>query len=164
MRRGRIELLLGVAVVGLIGWVLLTQAQATRQAASAARVAASGQTVTSLGLVLVVGVLVGVLLAGGGVVVFLWAQLQRAQRLARRRQEPGSGRWQAGPNAYWGRADEPPRDLPTGAHPLDALVQLEVLRMLREMRPPERPAALPLEDREREGSDENEDVAWREWY
>lgn len=172
MKRGLIEGALALAVVGLFGWILLTQAQATREAATAARVAATGQTATSFGLVLLVGVLAGVLLAGGGVIAFLWLRLQREQalrlragqalRLRRHAQgEPEDGRWAAGPNAYWGRAEEPARPGP-GATPLDALVQLEVLRMLRELRPPARAAALPLESRETEADDDDE--AWRGWY
>jgi hypothetical protein len=163
MKRGLLEGVLPLAVVGLLAWALLAQAQATREAATAARVAATGQAVTSGGLVLVlvVGVLLGVLgvLLGLG----LWFRGTRQSQAQGRPFDYAQGRpfdcaqgrqWVAGPNAQWGRVEQ------RSPASVDALVQLEVLRTLREIRGPEPEAeqrALPGEV-EQGGGD-----VWEAW-
>lgn len=161
MKRGVLESILGLAVLLLLGWALLAQAQATRETATAARVAAAGQTAASAGMVLLVGLLIGVVLVSGAVILILWRRLQRESERSRRRND-ADGRWLAGPNAYWGRADDSTvtGNSPRAAGALDALVQMEVLRMLRELRQPARPHALPGD-----GNTEDDDGdIWETWY
>jgi len=159
-------------IVGVLAWAVLAQAQATRQTAVAARAAATGQTATSIVIVLLVGVLIGALVIGGLAILYLWLRLQRATKRARRRtagqNRRGSERWQGGPNAYWNRVDDPALEAraPQGAGALDALVQIEVLRMVRELRG-SAPPALPVAPRETEAGDERNDAndeIWQTWY
>ena len=169
MKRGIIETILVLAIVGLLAWAVLTQAQATRQTAVAARAAATGQTATSIVIVLLVGVLIGALVIGGLAILYLWLRLRRETRRARRRtagqNRRGSRRWQSGPNAYWNRVDDPAlaARAPQGAGALDALVQIEVLRMVRELRG-SAPPALPIAPQETAADDEDNDEIWQTWY
>ncbi len=167
MKRGIIETILVLAIVGLLAWAVLTQAQATRQTAVAARAAATGQTATSIIIVLLVGVLIGALVIGGLVILYLWLRLQRATRRVQRRPRRDD-RHVSGPSATpwpWNRVDDPAlaARAPQGAGALDALVQIEVLRMVRELRG-SAPPALPVAPRETEAGDEDNDEIWQTWY
>jgi hypothetical protein len=138
LARGLLWLLGGV--IGLALFVtLINQARATRQAATAATVATTGQTVSTFALTLLTLLVVLLLLLGGGAIVYLVWRLKRVER-----RRPG-GRWLPGPNARWERTSPPAPDT-SGA--LQALVQLELVRLLHELRagysptypPPARPS------------------------
>ena len=100
-RFGRFVLiLLGIVAAGVFGLALIQQSTATREAAAAAKVAAAGQTASSLGLTLALGG-VTVLL-----ILALAANLWQAWKL---RTSHSGGKWAGGPNARWRRVDpEPP--------------------------------------------------------
>jgi len=141
---GITEIVLVIVIVVLVVWAMSTishQTRATEAAATAAAVSAAGHTVSSVGLVLAVGVLLGLLLVGGVTIAVLLLRARRAERRALRRRE--SGAWRAGPSVYWERGDpELPASSPS---PIDTLIQLEVWRALREMRAEATPPALPAD-------------------
>jgi hypothetical protein len=100
------------------------QAQAAIEAARAAQIAAAGQAVNS-------ALLTALVVATG---FTLLAVLIVLAYLVYTRQKQKAGKWLPGPNARWGRVDDAPRPvaLPQG-DPLQQLVQLELLRYLRQM-------------------------------
>ncbi|MFP4345631.1 MAG: hypothetical protein ACLFU8_13130 [Anaerolineales bacterium] len=133
----------GVLIVGGVGAIVLLsattrqQAAATQQVATAATLASAGQTTSSVGLTLLAVLLVVVVLGGGGVILFQRAKLRRIEQEPAGWREPSlprsqGGPWLPGPNAQWQRG------LPDGGDPMgqmmQGLLQLEMLRTLREMR------------------------------
>lgn len=72
-------LLIGGGVL-LVLWTLLAQARATERVATAAVTATTGQTVNSIGLTLLAGVLALVVLAAGIVIAVLYWRLRRLER------------------------------------------------------------------------------------
>ncbi len=137
-------LLLGLAAVLALAWAWGAQANATQQVAAAATVSAAGQTANSIAVSILATVLGVALLAGAGLSGYLWLRLRRAEQRA-----SNPGRWRPGPNAQWGRADT----LSPTVDPVAQLVQLEVLRTLRELRSPTpyaalTPPALPVAEEE----------------
>lgn len=143
-RYGKALLLVG-ALLALVAvaWAWGEQATATRQVATAATVSAAGQTAGSVTATVLATLLVVVLLAAGGMVVYLWLRMKALERQARG-PAPRASRWVAGPNARWEQAEPESRALP--ADPLGQLVQLEVLRTLRELRGTRQQPALTDED------------------
>jgi hypothetical protein len=130
-------ILAGLAVAVVIAWTIAMQATATKQTATAATVSAAGSTAGNIAVLLLVGLLVLVVLIAGGYILLLRWRLRG--QLPRRLGDP-AGRWLPGPNAQWGRAGDgiaPTRET------LGALIQLEVLRALRDLRNPA-PSSLPL--------------------
>lgn len=102
------------------------QAQAAIEAARAAQIAAAGQAVNSALLTALVVATGFTLLAVLIVLAYLVYTRQKQQQKA--------GKWLPGPNARWGRVEDASRPvaLPQG-DPLQQLVQLELLRYLRQM-------------------------------
>lgn len=129
-------IVLAVAVsVGMSAHADALQAQAAIEAARAAQIAATGQAVnTTLLTMLVVafGFTLLVLLLLLGYLIY-----------THRKQQSG-GKWLAGPNARWGRVGEAPRPvaLPQGDL-IQQMVQLELLRYLRQMNASPVPPSLP---------------------
>jgi len=139
-----ILLLTVLGVGGLIAWAFAQQASATKQVATAATAAARGSAAGNVALLLVVGLFViGALVAG-------YVALRRY--LARRDE------------AEW--YDYTPQfQLPT-AYPsvpdqsvasVNALVQLELLRALRDLRAPQTTALVALPD---DGDDDDGVPVW----
>ncbi|MEP0806590.1 MAG: hypothetical protein HRF47_13980 [Chloroflexota bacterium] len=103
------------------------QAQAAIEAARAAQIAASGQAINSAMLTFLV-------VAFG--LTLLVALILLGYMLYQRSKPQPQGKWLAGPNAKWGRVGDASRlaSLPQPqGDPLQQLVQLEVLRYLRQM-------------------------------
>ncbi len=138
-------LVYGVLVIGGVGAILLLaattrqQAAATQQVATAATLASAGQTTSSVGVTILAVLLVLVLLGTGGVIWFQRAKLRRyAEEPDGWREYPPTlsrsrgGNWLPGPNANWQQS------LPGGGDPtgqmMQGLLQLELLRAVREMR------------------------------
>ena len=97
-RIGLVLILIGVLILaGVLGLALLRQSAATQTAAAAATVASAGQTVNGVAVTVLAVLLLLAVLAGAGVIGYLYLRLRRAER---------RGRWLPGPNAYWGRAGE----------------------------------------------------------
>ncbi|MEJ5315225.1 MAG: hypothetical protein WHS45_12690 [Anaerolinea sp.] len=120
--------LLAIAVaVSLQAHADALQAQAAIEAARAAQIAASGQAVNTTLLTLLVVAFGFALLVALIALAYLLYQRNRQQA------QP-QGKWLPGPNARWGRVEDAPRpvSLPQG-DPLQQLVQLELLRYLRQM-------------------------------
>jgi hypothetical protein len=121
---------LGLGVAGLIGWALLTQAQASQAAAQAARASARGQTVATL----LIGALLAALAVAVGVALYWRARAlgvfdrlfrARVNRSARPRRRERRSEPMAPPTApavYWlPEVDEDPGEL-------EPIEWLEVLR------------------------------------
>lgn len=154
----------GLAAVAAVADALRQQARATRQTATAATVAATGQTASSVGQT-VLGVLLLVVLISAAVAIgYLLLRLRRAERGHPgnpQRVRPASAApptsWTSGPNAYWQQT--PHSQPPDMQQAVQSLVQLELLRTLRELRtPPDARYALPPGGSEPEGEDD--DVTW----
>ncbi len=100
-------------------WASARQAQAAIEAGRAAHAASLGNLVAIIVIALLVIVLLGVLAWA----LYLRWKLQNPPR-----------RWQPGPNAQWGKVKtldgSPQSALPPSASVLDALVQLETLKVL----------------------------------
>ena len=112
-------LLGGLALVSALVWTLLQQATATRQVATVATIAATGSAAGNVGAMILVAVLVvGAPLAYG---------------LVRRRFTVA--------NALMSPA---PMDVQEPGRALALLVQLEILRALRDVRAPQPAALVPL--------------------
>jgi hypothetical protein len=135
----------GVLLIGGIGAILLLasttrqQAQATQQAVTAATLASAGQTTSSVGITILAVLLVLLLLGAGGVILVQRVKLRRIEQEMPRWREypppftrPHENAWLPGPNAHWQRA-QPNSGDPLGQM-LQGLLQLELLRALREMR------------------------------
>ena len=126
-------ILIVVAMLTLTLVAVITQATATQQAAQAATVASVGQTAGTLTVLVLVGLLLLLLLVGVGAILYLVARLRQAEAMVNAvtggRAAPPRRRWVSGPNARWQQQG-------MGQNPIDALVQIETLRMLREMRQP----------------------------
>jgi len=152
VRYGKALLLVG-ALLALVAvaWAWGEQATATRQVATAATVSAAGQTAGSVTATVLATLLVVVLLAAGGAVVYLWLRMKALERQA---SGAPRSRWVAGPNARWEQAEPESRALPTD--PLGQLVQLEVLRTLRELRGTRQQPALTDEDE----ANSDADISW----
>ncbi|MDX9955732.1 MAG: hypothetical protein RBT75_16645 [Anaerolineae bacterium] len=137
--------LLVLLVIALLAWALGEQASATRQVAAAATVSAAGQTAGSVTATVLTIVLILVLLAAGGAVLYLWLRMKALERQLSA-PAPRTSRWVSGPNARWEQNE--PESRAVTADPLGQLVQLEVLRTLRELRGTTRQAqpALTVEE------------------
>ncbi len=129
---GRFFLILGgigaIVVVGLAflsqGAANLQTARAAQEAAQAVEVASVGQTVSSLGLALALGVTLILLLLAVG--LNLW-QAWRS-RDARR------GQWTSGPNALWGRTGgDSPVPTMAGTEMWTALLMSQMMMTLQQM-------------------------------
>jgi hypothetical protein len=106
------------------------QAQAAIEAARAAQIAASGQAINT-------AMLTALVVAFG--FALLVALILLGYMLYQRSKPQPQGKWLAGPNAKWGRAGDisRPASLPQPqGDPLQQLVQLELLRYLRQMNTP----------------------------
>jgi len=154
-RYGKALLLVG-ALLALVAvaWAWGEQATVTRQVATAATVSAAGQTAGSVTATVLATLLIVVLLAAGGVVVYLWLRMKALERQASG--APRASRWVAGPNARWEQAEPESRAITTTTDPLGQLVQLEVLRTLRELRSVRQQPALTDEDE----ANSDADISW----
>lgn len=105
------------------------QAQAAIEAARAAQIAASGQAVNATLLTMLV------VAFGFALLIALIALAYLLYQRTRQQAQP-QGKWLPGPNARWGRVGDAPRPVslpqPQGDH-IQQLVQLELLRYLRQM-------------------------------
>jgi hypothetical protein len=141
----------GAAVIITIALALLQQSRATQQTATAATLATTGQTASSLGQTILVSVLLLVLLGGAGLSGYLYLRLRRAERGSFPLRQRSPTTWPLvnasrptctpEPEARW-QHQPTPSDVGATVH---SLVQLEVLRTLRELRAPAqpRPPTLP---------------------
>lgn len=125
---------LGLGAVIAIAAAFFQQGRATEQVATAATIATTGQTVNNAGMTVLVILLVIVLLAGVIVSGYFYLRLRRAERrTAYRHQQPrdAAGRWLSNdatcPQIHYGPPPQPTIDV-------NALVQLEFLHVLRDMR------------------------------
>lgn len=111
------------------------QAQAAIEAARAAQIAASGQAINATLLTILVVVFGFALLVALILLGYLLYRRKKSQ-----------GKWLSGPNARWGRVGDAPRPVslpqPQG-DPIQQLVQLELLRYLRQMNASPLPQSLP---------------------
>ncbi len=105
-------ILAGLGVAMALAWAFAMQATATKQAATAATVSAAGSTAGNIATT-ILAFLLAVVTIAGGVYIFL---------LRRRLQDPQAMYWPAQGNPT------PPGDA------LGALIQIEILRALRELR------------------------------
>jgi len=110
-------ILVGLGIALALAWALAMQSTATKEVATAATVSAAGSTAGNVGMTILAFLLFVVTIAGGTYIFLLRRRLQDPQ-------------WLPGPNAQWGRASNPAA---TG-EALGALIQIEVLRALRELR------------------------------
>ena len=115
-------ILVGLGIALALAWALAMQSTATKEVATAATVSAAGSTAGNVAAT-ILAFLLFVATLGGGVYIFLLRR--RIQTLYN---SPDDA-WMPGPNAQWGRAGPAaPGDA------LGALIQIEVLRALRELR------------------------------
>ena len=116
-------ILVGLGVALALAWTLAMQATATKEVATAATVSAAGSTAGNVGTTILAFLLFVVTLGGGVYVLLLRRRIQTFYN------SPDDA-WLPGPNAQWGRLSNPaaPGDA------LGALIQIEVLRALRELR------------------------------
>ena len=151
-------LVYGLLVVGVLGAItfvadaLRQQAKATRQTATAATIATTGQTTGSVGQTVLAVALMLVLIGAATAIGYLLLRLRRIERRSARPQivrRPSAGQsqsWAPGPYAYWQRTPQPREADMQQA--VQSLVQLELLRTLREMRSTAQMSqiSLPLEE------------------
>jgi hypothetical protein len=128
----------GVALMGKQTEYLYARAQL--ETASLAHTAVRGQA----GISMVLGLVLIAVLTGLGLgAYFYWRNWQeKRNRQARRRVAQSQPQWLPGPNAYWGQERQQPQ---VG---ISDLVQLEILRMLRDRQPQPPQQALILEEDE----------------
>lgn len=143
-------LVLAILMLVAVLFAMANNAAATRQIATAATVSATGQTVGSIAVIILATLLAVAL----GVIGYLSLRM-RAGR--------GSGKWISGPNAQWGRTGELENGGAQrgGGDPIAMLVQLEVLRTMRELRGPAQGAqhyALPAT-----GESDEQQQGWYGW-
>lgn len=153
----------GAAVIITIALALLQQSRATHQAATAATIATTGQTASSLGQTILVTVLLLGVLGGAGLCGYLYLRLRRAERWPgmyprQRGPVPEKTAWVSGPDAQWQR--RPTQPDPGTA--IQALVQVELLRTLRELRAPTRRSApgLPPAEDGYVNEEQDEEIYW----
>jgi 1,4-dihydroxy-2-naphthoate octaprenyltransferase len=125
--------ILGIfALLALVGWIAesssdVAQAVAVSEVAKAAQIAAQGQRQATGAVVLLSVLLVLVVLGAVAFCIFIYLQHKRAER---ERAATPAQKWLPGPNANFGQVNQPQLD--TGA--LNTMVNLEIIRALREMR------------------------------
>lgn len=121
-----VALLAGLGVAAMVAWAFAQQATTARQATTAATVAATGSTAGNVAAVLLAVTLLVVILAGGG---YIWLLRRRVSRP-----------WVETQNGMPRVGEDPLRMI-------NALVSLEVLRMMRDMRGEQQPRwALSMDD------------------
>jgi hypothetical protein len=98
----------GIAAVIIVAQAMRGQAEATQETAVAAQETAQaattatvGQTVTSLALAALAGLLALLTILAIVAALYFWLRARRTERVG------GSGDWQSGPNALWGRNAQP---------------------------------------------------------
>lgn len=99
---GTLLIILGLtALIGLLAAALSHRSRATATAVTAATVAVAGQGASNLAVTMLTILLVTVVVAGGGAILYLVYRLRRAEKW---------GKWLPGPNARWqgGREMPPP--------------------------------------------------------
>lgn len=131
--------LMGLGVVGALvvgALALFEQAQASREAAKAAKVTAVGQTVESTTLTLLISLLVVVVILAAIAVIYFWLRPRRMERWLVTQQCQRPGQWAPGPNARWRQTGVggPLVEGTSTQRMLEQLMQLETLRLLRDMR------------------------------
>lgn len=137
-------LILMILVLLAVLFAMANSAAATRQVATAATVSAAGQTAGTIAVTILATLLAITL----GVIGYLSLRLRAAGNSA-------AGRWMPGPNARWGRIESAPQPEMPQSDPLNTLLQLELMRYMRELHNPVQIApALRMED-----SNEN----WTGW-
>ena len=121
-------LLAGLGMGGMVAWAFAQQAAATRQVATAATVAATGSAAGNVLAALLSGVLLAVVLAGGG---YIWVMRRKTTGTTTDREMD----------------DRTPAALDDPMRAINALISLEMLRMVRDLRGGEQPQwALPQAD------------------
>lgn len=93
-----------LAVAGLIAWALIAQATASRRIADTAHVAVAAQARTDTLEAITVGFLVVAVVAVLGLAIYCYARWKLAERRLERQRQGG---WTPGPNALWGREQQP---------------------------------------------------------
>ena len=118
-----VMILAGLGVALALAWTLAMQATATKEVATAATVSAAGSTAGNVGTTILAFLLTVATIVAGTYIFLLRRRIQTLYN------SPDDA-WLPGPNAKWGRAG--PAAAPGDA--LGALIQIEVLRALRELR------------------------------
>ncbi|NBD35979.1 MAG: hypothetical protein GVY30_08260 [Chloroflexi bacterium] len=137
-------ILVGLGIALALAWTLAMQATATKEVATAATVSAAGSTAGNVGMMILAFLLFVATIAGGTYIFLLRRRIQTLYN------SPDDA-WLPGSNAQWGRTG--PTAAPGDA--LGALIQIEVLRALRELRA-DRGAALAPYDAWDEAEDAGE--------
>ncbi len=160
-----ILILAGAVAVTAVAVALLSQSRATQQTATAATIATAGQTAGTISQTVLLVLLLLVILCGVGLSGYLYLRLRRAERrpgMYPRQRGPAHEKtvWVSGPDAQWQRR-------PTQSDPgtaIQALVQVELLRTLRELRTPTQRSAPVLPPTE-EGyvNEEQDDTIYWGW-
>lgn len=121
----RVMRILGIgALLGLglmIAWAFGQQASATRQVAQAASMASGSAAVSSVAVIVMAGLALALMGVVAAAVVYIWL-LRRRVRAMSEGSEP-----RRGPN---GTGSDPTRTI-------NAMVQMEMLRMMRDLRDPQ---------------------------
>jgi hypothetical protein len=165
VRFGKV-LVYGLLMIGALGIVMFLadalrqQARATQQTATAATLATTGQTAGTIGQSVLLGLLLLVILCGAGLSGYLYLRLRRTERrpeMYPRQRGPvhEKATWVSGPDAQWQR--RPTQPDPGTA--IQALVQVELLRTLRELRAPTQRSAPVLPPTEEGYAHEEQDEA-----
>ena len=136
---------------------LAAQAEASLETARVARAVAWGNAALAWALAAVA--LVAVVVAATAVGYAVWTTRRAALPPARKR------KWASGPFAYWRQADDEKVIASPSADPLELLVRLETLRLLREVHRSNTPALPPHEIGVSDNSDEDNvmDSDWTAW-
>jgi hypothetical protein len=134
-----VMILAGLGVALALAWTLAMQSTATKEVATAATVSATGSTAGNIAATLLAFLLAVVTIAGGAY-IFLLRRRIYTQRL----RDP---QWLPGPDAQWGRPSNPAAP----GEALGALIQIEILRALRELRADHSVALAPYEAWDEDG-------------
>jgi len=133
-----ILLLAGLGLAGAVVYVFAQQASATRQVATAATVVARGSTEANMAIALLLALIFICVVVGGYVALRRWYLARTGQGA------PWSEYTPQLQQQYYPSMD---------ASSVNALVQLEVLRALRELRAPQAQTMLAVRDDDDDGGD-----------
>jgi hypothetical protein len=149
----------GLGAIAFVADALRQQARATRQTATAATVAATGQTANSVGQTVLAVLLLVVLLTAAVAIGYLWLRLRRAEQRAGYHQ----------PRDHRGRLISTQAEQSVGYEPqmdvgqsLNMLLQMELLRSMRELRNPQQPqpTQIAIEDYGYDEEETTDDGLW----
>lgn len=132
-----ILLLAGLGLAGAVVYTLAQQASATRQVATVATVAARGSTAGAMAVAMLLALILIGVVVGGYVALRRWYLARTGQGMP----------WDYVPQL------QQPYHPGMDAASVNALVQLEVLRALRELRTPQAQTMLAVRDEEDDSDD-----------